>query len=157
MFCSIFSVARRVFISRNKITHVQYPSDARYKANACDTSGQRVSHAERTRFTRRVSAFRTYSKRVYRFVRTRFTRQGHALVGLCARVPHAKQSRLSFARTRSTQESVYTCTVPFRRTAPTFQQVCTFVLSQRLATYATIRLAQMYVANTCMYVANVRR
>ena len=38
--------------------HIQYPSDARYKANAFHTRSERVSHVERTCLGARANAFR---------------------------------------------------------------------------------------------------
>ena len=65
---------------------VQYPSDARYKANAFHTRSERVSHVERTRFARAANTFRSSCERVSPEKRTRLGPRANAFHTQSARV-----------------------------------------------------------------------
>ena len=63
------------------------------EANAFRSSCERVSHAERTRFSRLLRREGLARERVLVLVRTRFTREANAFRSSCERVSHAERTR----------------------------------------------------------------
>ena len=96
---------RSVYTTKKR--DIQYPSEARYKANVFHTYSERVSHEQRTRLGLRANAFRSSCERVSHAERTCFSRllRGEGLArervlvlvqtfwSSCERVSHAERTR----------------------------------------------------------------
>ena len=98
------------------LIEIQYPPDARYKANACYSSSKHVSLVQQMRL---------------RFVRTHFTREADVFMILYQGVSHAKQTCLLFSEhvfhTRRTRSHLYVLKFARARIRFSKRRVYTFV------------------------------